>query len=60
MAEDKGDGQMIERLQFHIDGARVDRVALRDNSVIDPAGGLPELGPFFEIGTLHLPERATA
>lgn len=60
MAEDKGDGQMIERRQFHIDGARVDPVVPRDNSVIDPASGLPELVSFFETGTLHLPERATA
>jgi hypothetical protein len=51
---------MIERHQFHIDGARVDPVAPRDDPVIDPAGGLPELVPVFEIRTLHLPERATA
>lgn len=51
---------MIERRQFHIDGARVDPVVPRDNSVIDPASGLPELVSFFETGTLHLPERATA
>jgi hypothetical protein len=60
MAEGEGDGQMIERLQFHIDGARVDPVAQRDSPVIDPAGGLPGLEAVFEIRTLHFPERATA
>jgi aldehyde dehydrogenase (NAD+) len=37
MAEDEGDGRMIERRQFYIDGAWIDPVTPRDHAVIDPA-----------------------
>jgi aldehyde dehydrogenase (NAD+) len=37
MAEDEGDGRMIERRQFYIDGFWIDPVTPRDHAVINPA-----------------------